>query len=453
MKTIILAFIFSLRCYMVKAQTPAPVTDSTPANCIWKLKNIIYPDIAISAPIRYGKLTASPSFKDPEYANDLTCNSADNCYVNDTTDLHYIVYYPINHRYDSLALPVVVLFHPGKFSDCNGYEVDFIDSICRHFAKRGVIAVNAEYRRGRLVDPNADKSVQQQMISYMGLQDGIGVLRTLIKKARTPGPNPLFKMDTTKIFLGGASAGGTISLGIAYYRTQAMADSAFPTPPGQPTTKQALGPINADYYLADTNVIFRPYIKGVLNMWSGPNIPFYTDSIGQETNFFSQGAVNSYDNPPMIAFHGMKDNVFPYFEDNKQNLNFSVPPKSGFFNYNSTSSCLLDGAPTPYGLDTFPAKKDLVQGSSLNMYNVLTDLDKLTELYVDSTMKHGTQDGDDFGTLLATEEEVWLYIVQRAAVFFQAVLNNKSPADLGNNFFLDCENKRVRCDKPNTTCP
>ena len=148
MKTILLALLTCLSCFMLQAQTPAVVADSTPANCMWKLKTTIYTNIAISAPIRYGKLTASPSFKDVVYLNDTSgstfCNTADNCYVNDTTDLHYIVYYPINHRYDSLALPVVVIFHPGKFTDCNGYEIAFMDSLCRHFAKRGFCVIKPE---------------------------------------------------------------------------------------------------------------------------------------------------------------------------------------------------------------------------------------------------------------------------------------------------------------------
>ncbi len=114
MKTIIVAFIFSLSCCMLQAQIPAAIIDSTPMKCKWDLRNIIYPNIAVTAPIRYGKITATPSYKDVEFANDDNCtNTIDNCTVNDTTDLVYLVYYPINHNYDSLALPALFMFHEG----------------------------------------------------------------------------------------------------------------------------------------------------------------------------------------------------------------------------------------------------------------------------------------------------------------------------------------------------
>lgn len=313
-----------------------------------------------------------------------------------------------------------------KAAYCTDYTGAFMDSICRHFAKRGFCVIKPEYRRGRLQDKKADKSIQQQASQYCACQDGRGVIRTVFKKERTSA-GALYRIDTTKIFLGGASSGGTIPVNIGYYRTQAMNDSAFPTPPGEPTTMQALGPINANYYVGDTNINFRPYIKGVMGMWTGPNIPYSLGSTGHEADFFWQGANNTYNNQPYIGFHGMLDDVFPYLDGSgAQNFQFSKPPGGTNFNYNATTNCLIDGFTGSYHLDTVNNKRsntaDLIQGSSLNMYNILNSLYKLTELYVDSTMGHGVDDGDDFGIgddLTTPKEDIWLYMVQRGATFFR----------------------------------
>ena len=97
------------------------------------------------------------------------------------------------------------------------------------------------------------------------------------------------------------------------------------------------------------------------------------------------------------------------------------------------------------------------------MYHVLdsiaglTALNILTEMYVDCTMGHGLDKecgtcvfDSDFGTGSTTQNLVWTYMVQRAAVFFQAVMGGKSKADLGNNLFVECVNTRERCNQSNT---
>ena len=86
------------------------------------------------------------------------------------------------------------------------------------------------------------------------------------------------------------------------------------------------------------------------------------------------------------------------------------------------------------------------------MHHILDSIDILNERYVDCTAGHGLVDGDDFGTGDTTQEQVWLYMVQRVAVFFQAVMNNKSTTSLGNNLFVECENKRKKCSQGNTSC-
>ncbi len=55
----------------------------------------------------------------------------------------------------------------------------------------------------------------------------------------------------------------------------------------------------------------------------------------------------------------------------------------------------------------------------------------------------------EFGTGLGTLNDVVIYIVQRAATFFQAVINNKT-GNLTRKIFVECENKRKKCSGTNT---
>ncbi len=73
----------------------------------------------------------------------------------------------------------------------------------------------------------------------------------------------------------------------------------------------------------------------------------------------------------------------------------------------------------------------------------------LTEIYVDCTGKHGVADGDNYGTPATTKEQIWQYTAERTAVFFQAVINEKTKASLGNSLFVECKNTRERCNQSN----
>ena len=62
-------------------------------------------------------------------------------------------------------------------------------------------------------------------------------------------------------------------------------------------------------------------------------------------------------------------------------------------------------------------------------------------------MKHGIGAGKnaDFGITNPTNNNVQLYLVQRAATFFQAVNNGKVASDFGTTKFVNCENFRKTC--------
>lgn len=84
------------------------------------------------------------------------------------------------------------------------------------------------------------------------------------------------------------------------------------------------------------------------------------------------------------------------------------------------------------------------------------------EVYLDCEMGHGLDECDtctnnsffmsDFGTGYDTADEVYAYIAGRTATFFVAVLNGIA-INLGRSRFVECENKRKKCDTAdNSSC-
>ena len=423
--------------------------DSTPANCKWNLVNTIYKNVSVTGPYYYGKKNANPAYSQVTYAGETECTLTTSCLINDTSDLKMIAYYPTQHRYDLLPLPVLLLSHAGGFSDCSYYDANYMDTMCRLFALRGFVTFNIEYRRGRIKDPNGKyTSVQQMIAMYKGSQDLRGAIRSIIKMQRNHvALNLPFQVDTNKIFLGGASAGAAMSLNVGYYRNQQMVDSVFPTALGHVRMKDVLGPINANYYYGDTTININGKIKGILSLWGGAALPFSYEK--KQSDFFKSS--DSTDNPPMIGFHGLGDPVFPISGVAKQRVYFSPPPDTGIVNYNSENFCVS----SKIVLDSVASTPDIIIVSGLNMYNILKKLGRLTEFYEDCEMRHGlVNDCDtclyqcDFGTGFQSEYPVWAYIAQRTSTFFQAAMNNAKPSDFANSttLFVNCENKRVQCN-------
>jgi hypothetical protein len=91
------------------------------------------------------------------------------------------------------------------------------------------------------------------------------------------------------------------------------------------------------------------------------------------------------------------------------------------------------------------------------MHNIADHYGVPYELYVDCDMHHGLDKcktagcfKSEFGTGYTTRDSVDLYIAQRIATFFQAVLNGIA-GNLGRKVFYECENKRVACQQNVTT--
>jgi len=416
--------------------------------------------------ITYGN--TYPTLKDVLYAKDYNkCHdgedkiSSDSC-VNGPGSLTFYVYYPKTFNGNPLTckLPVVINFHGGSYFECSRSTHEGARDICRRLAKRGFVVINAEYRRGVLLDPNFAPnkfqliSVQQVLGIYRANQDARGCIRSVIKMQRDTayGFVTTYNIDTTRIFIMGQSAGAVMAMGAAYYERQGQIDSALSS--GNSNLRNALGRLDAPYYYGDTTIDYKPLVKGGIAMWGG--LPVHRSFYSNPAAYFSTNTIN----PPFIGFTGKKDSTFPpdlnyfYFSTN-------TTPK----NYKSSSLCLVsigsysnpDDDPDPMHPED---NADAVCIGLDTMHALFKRAGRFSEVYVDCQMGHGLDPDSagvtyksEFGTMAATQTDVINYIAGRSATYLTAIMNASTyPLSLiKRTRFIECENRRIHCDVPGDT--
>jgi len=445
---------------------PYDHTVISPANCNNNMAGYTIPldSIRKSAPLSYAKSGVSPipNFHDVKYKDDNPtqgdddfiyteddlkgCAALNDFCETDSSALNYIVYSHMNVDYDKGKLPCIIIFHAGGFSDCSTYKYE--DSLCYAMARKGFVVFNVEYRRGRIKDTielGKYTSVQQMLAIYRAFQDGRGAIRSIIKRQFNIANNHLpYQIDTNHIFVVGQSAGASIANQLAYYTDQAMIDSIFPVPAGEPSFSAALGPINADYYFGDTSIEYHSKIKGLCSMWGGFPIPMVNNNSIDEYKFLTRG----YKNPliPFIGFMGIKDPVFPY-EAKKQKI-YYPPDDTSNAKYVIETNCLL--------IDTMKIninqnnKPNLRMECTNDIFTILKDNGNASLQYIDTSMGHGLSKPDslnichsDFGVAGdLTLNQVNEYLASRFCFYFQSILNGTEGALGGIRKFIFCEDYR-----------
>ena len=470
--TSFILFLFFLTCRTNKLTAQSPC-DSTPANCTWNLVNPIFNTIysidkTNGTPIVY--VQSGVQYHDVALAGEEKCKKADYCSDSDPNynyqdTFKIYIYYPKHDYSDATGckLPAFVYIHGGGTSDCNGIDNAGSDpesqgalTVCQEMAKRGFVTFRIEYRRGRELDilNTAYTSVQQESALYRGAQDIRGALRYIIYRQlyhNSQFSSDPYQIDYTKIFLGGNSAGAVLALAATYFQNstgQFLINQVFPVV-GATNISSVMGPVNNTIYKAPTSINYMQGVLGVCNMWG--SLVVTPDAFNNPSQYLPYLEYT----PPVISFAGKKDPVFNYIS---MPVYFSAG--IGHEHYNSTSFCIPN---PPYTLDQNPSLSapDLYALGSKGIYdNILSPLSVPSELYLDCTMKHGITGNTDaygyFGTLLTNVNDVYTYIVQRTAVFFQGAMTNT----LGNRtkvVFEECQNNRNSClsDSYGTsyTCP
>lgn len=194
------------------------------------------------------------------------------------------IYYPTEATSDK-KYPVIMFFHGGGFT--GGDRANVSDG-CDLFAEKGFIAVSIDYRVGYLQAPGNGKcrndSTQSKSAIYRAMQDANAAFRFLTANAN------LYHIDTSLLFVGGASAGGDL----AYYSSYVNDSVASIIFKGFADT---LGTLQT----SGNNFPYNYTLKGICGMWGGMPAMYS----GQELISASYRAY------PTILFKGGQDMTLP----------------------------------------------------------------------------------------------------------------------------------------------
>jgi poly(3-hydroxybutyrate) depolymerase len=188
-------------------------------------------------------------------------------------------------------LPLVVFTHGGGFLESSSKEG--LLPFCERLANKGFAVANIEYRRGFTPSVQHYKTEIAKAV-YRAEQDQFAALRYLIHNAAK------FHIDTSLIFVGGASAGAVASLFTAYVSQDDW--NHF-----MPTLDSTLGDIsNSGNDLTDK---FR--LRGVIGMWGGI----------VDTAFISPEKMQA---TPVLLFHSIEDDEIPFELVSHANVKYSL---------------------------------------------------------------------------------------------------------------------------------
>jgi acetyl esterase/lipase len=177
---------------------------------------------------------------------------------------------------DSIARrPVIIFVHGGAY--ISGSRTDSkVREFCTRFSRRGYITSSIDYRLGVA---NLLSRTDFILAAYRGMQDA----KASVRYFRRPEVADSLRVDTTKIFLGGFSAGAFSALNAACLEVSEL-------PPEIDTTQ--LGNIEGN----SGNPGHSSSVLALMNCWGGLF----------DTLFIDPGDI------PVISVHGTADPVVPY---------------------------------------------------------------------------------------------------------------------------------------------
>jgi len=196
------------------------------------------------------------------------------------------IYQPVGDT--STSRPVIVLAHEGTFDSENKSDDPTIVRLCHNYATRGFVVASINYRLmsqsvllGTIANPSDSGAIITEVIQ--ALSDGKAAVRYFSTDAATAN---LYKIDTTKMFIGGNSAGAVLAMHYGYI------DSV-----GQ-VTPYLQGVINANGGIEGNsgNPGHTSKVAGVISLAGGLNDPEWVTP-GDVPSFNAQGTA---------------DNVVPY---------------------------------------------------------------------------------------------------------------------------------------------
>ena len=205
------------------------------------------------------------------------------------TNLFFDFYEPQGD--DMEARPLIIWVHGGSFLGGSRTDQDMV-ALSTRFAKRGYACASISYRTGffPIDSTNAVRAVVR------AVQDLKGAIRYFYKDAAT---DDTYKIDTTRIFIGGTSAGAITCLHVAYLTDECQLFDYL-----NASQQAALGGLEGN----SGNPGYSTDVKGVLN--GAGALARYA--------WMDQTVLNI----PLASTHGTADNVVTY---NRGLVNPGIP--------------------------------------------------------------------------------------------------------------------------------
>ncbi|HHZ97743.1 MAG TPA: hypothetical protein EYN67_19865 [Flavobacteriales bacterium] len=223
-------------------------------------------------------------------------------YLGNVVDLSFDVYRPVGDN--CTARPAAIFYYGGGFYQGDTSE-DYIVMLCDTLAQMGYVTFAFEYREGFATEdfagfqgpyPTCYDTEEAERTVYRCIQDGKEAVKHVKSMAS------IYDIDTNYVFIGGASAGGFISMGVAYMDNYERPVSTYD--------------INYAWYLFDGILIDRPDMGLLDDPFSYPgissNVAGVLDLVGavQDTSI-----IEGPNDPPIIIYHGNADDIVAYNYD------------------------------------------------------------------------------------------------------------------------------------------
>ena len=186
--------------------------------------------------------------------------------------------------------PVIIFLHPGSFFSGHN-ELDDMVTLSIDAAKRGYVAISANYRLGL----NILSTYSGERAVYRGVQDSSALIRYLREYHQE------LKIDPDKIFLWGSSAGSFISLHLAYSEDSERPGSTYGS-----SSDPDLGCIDC----SGNDYQHNSKPTAIVSCWG---------AIGDLDWIDTENTI------PAILFHGTSDLVVPYDYGLPFTINIALP--------------------------------------------------------------------------------------------------------------------------------
>ncbi len=220
--------------------------------------------------------------------------------------------------------PVVLMFGTGNFlppvingSPFGSFRDSAMVTICREFALRGYVSIAVEYRLGWnpvSTDDNVRRSTILQA-AYRGIQDCRTAIRFL--KMTVAEMNNPYRVDTSRITVGGIGTGGYISTGAAFLSdyTEISSLTKFIDLDQNPPVPYVIESVHGDIEGKDSTIVGQDSNGNPIFLNLGNHVSY---SSGFSTAFHMGGALGSdtwigAEEPPVISIHSPDDELAPFY--------------------------------------------------------------------------------------------------------------------------------------------